>query len=106
LGGFLVAERGNAGGYTLSKPPIDIKIKDVLFSLGGKLYDDDFCKTHTGAVDLCTNSIDCSVRSLWRLIQDAIEGVLVNMTLQDLLGSENNLFELFGNSGVTLIENS
>jgi Rrf2 family protein len=106
LGGFLVAERGNAGGYTLSKPPIEIKIKDVLFSLGGKLYDDDFCKTHTGAVDLCTNSIDCSVRSLWRLIQDAIEGVLVNMTLQDLLGSENNLFELFGNSGVTLIENS
>ena len=71
LGGFLVAERGNAGGYTLSKPPIEIKIKDVLFSLGGKLYDDD----------LCTNSIDCSVRSLWRLIQDAIEGVLENMTL-------------------------
>lgn len=95
LGGFLESSRGQIGGYTLSRPPEDIYIKDVITVLGGKLYDDSFCKEHTGAVDLCTNSIDCSVRSLWRIIQDAIDAAITNMTLKDLLVSENSLFESF-----------
>jgi Rrf2 family protein len=95
LGGFLESSRGQIGGYTLSRPPEKIYIKDVITVLGGKLYDDSFCKEHTGAVDLCTNSIDCSVRSLWRIIQDAIDASITNMTLKDLLVSENSLFESF-----------
>lgn len=95
LGGFLASSRGQIGGYTLSRPPEKILIKDVITVLGGKLYDDSFCKEHTGAVDLCTNSIDCSVRSLWRIIQDAIDTAIINMTLKDLLVSENSLFESF-----------
>ncbi len=95
LGGFLESSRGQIGGYTLSRPPEEIKIKDVISILGGKLYDDSFCKEHKGISDLCTNSIDCSVRSLWRIIQDAIDAAIDKMTLKDLLVSENLLFESF-----------
>lgn len=95
LGGFLESSRGQIGGYTLSRPPEDILIQDVLTALGGKLYDDSFCKEHKGVFDLCTNSIDCSVRSLWRIIQDAIDASISRMTLKDLLVSENSLFEAF-----------
>lgn len=95
LGGFLESSRGQIGGYTLSRPPEEIYIKNVMTSLGGKLYDDSFCKEHTGTGDLCTNSIDCSVRSLWRIIQDAIDASIKNLTLKDLLVSENSLFESF-----------
>ncbi len=95
LGGFLESSRGQIGGYTLSRPPEDILIQDVLTALGGKLYDDSFCKEHKGVFDLCTNSIDCSVRSLWRIIQDAIDASISKMTLKDLLVSENSLFEAF-----------
>jgi len=95
LGGFLESSRGQIGGYTLSRPPDEIYIKDVLNAIGGKLFDDSFCKSHSGGVDLCTNSIDCSVRSLWRIIQDAIDSAIENMTLKDLMVSENSLFESF-----------
>lgn len=105
IGGLLIAERGNTGGYTLSKSPEEIKISEVLFVLGGKLYDDEFCKTHTGASDLCTNSIDCSVRSLWKIIQDTIDGVVQNLTLRDLLGTEDKFMELFSNSAHIPVNN-
>jgi len=94
LGGFLIAERGQAGGYTLSKPPEQIKIRDVLNVLGGRLYDENFCQHHSGISDFCTNSIDCSIRSLWKIIQDAIDVIVDNLTLKDLMASENYLFEV------------
>ncbi|MCX7797823.1 MAG: Rrf2 family transcriptional regulator [Melioribacter sp.] len=93
LGGFLIAERGQTGGYTLSRPPEKIFIKDVLYVLGGRLYDDSFCQTHAGITNFCTNSIDCSLRSLWKIIQDAIDSVIENVTLKDLLNSERYFFE-------------
>lgn len=98
LGGFLIAERGQFGGYTLSSAPDEIKIDEVLYVLGGKLYDDSFCQSHSGASDFCTNSIDCSVRSLWKIIQDSVNSVVKNLTLKDLLGSEHELYELISHN--------
>lgn len=93
LGGFLESSRGYIGGYTLSRAPEEILIGDVLNVLGGRLFDDSFCQTHSGIADICSNSIDCSVRSLWRMIQDSVDSVVSKMTLKDLLGSGNFLFE-------------
>jgi len=93
LGGFLESERGQIGGYTLSRPPEDILITEVLSTLGGRLYSNEFCTTHAGITSICTNSIDCSVRSLWQIIQIAIDKVLINLTLRDLLGKEDDLFK-------------
>ncbi|NMB82637.1 MAG: Rrf2 family transcriptional regulator [Ignavibacteria bacterium] len=103
LGGLLQAERGQFGGYTLSRSPEEIKIDEVLFVLGGKLYDDSFCQSHSGVADFCTNSIDCSVRSLWKIIQDTVNSVTKNLTLKDLMGSESDLFEIITASPVKLI---
>ena len=96
LGGFLESSRGQIGGYTLSRPPEEISVGDVIRVLGGKLFDDTFCKTHSGVTDICSNSIDCSVRSLWKLIQDSVDSVIDRLTLKDLLGSENFLFDFAG----------
>ncbi len=98
MGGFLIAERGQIGGYTLSRPPEQIKIKDVLYVLGGKLYDDSFCQIHAGSTSFCTNSIDCSLRSLWKVIQDAIDSIIENITLKDLLNSEKYFFQFIHDS--------
>lgn len=93
ISGFLESERGHTGGYALSRSPEDIKISDVLLSLGGKLYDDEFCDSHSGGNGLCLNSTDCSIRSLWRIIQEAVDNVTSGLTLKDLLGSENEVFD-------------
>jgi Rrf2 family protein len=98
IGGFLESSRGQIGGYTLTRPPEKIFVGDVLKVLGGKLFDDEFCSTHTGALDICTNSIDCSVRSLWKLIQDSVNSVIGKMTLNDLMSSEKILLDYSANS--------
>ena len=92
LGGFLESERGQVGGYSLSLPPEKIFITEVLNILGGRLYNDEFCMSHAGFSSICTNSVDCSVRSLWQIIQNAIDKILVDLTLRDLLGREDDLF--------------
>jgi Rrf2 family protein len=88
LGGFLESSRGQIGGYTLTRPPEKIFVGEVLQSLGGKLFDDSFCNSHSGIFDICTNSIDCSLRSLWRAVQNAVDSVVGNMTLKDLLANQ------------------
>ena len=105
LGDFLESERGQAGGYTLTRAPEKIKIGDVLTTLGGRLYDESFCDHYSGIPDICTNSIDCSVRSLWRTIQDAVDQVVDKLTLRDLMVSEDSLltkleseFNVYNNS--------
>lgn len=92
LGGILESARGQSGGYTLSKPPEDIRIIEVLDILGGRLFDDEFCMNHSGEAMICTHTIDCSVRSLWKVIQDSVDKVVRELTLRDLLGKENDLF--------------
>lgn len=88
MGGFLASSRGQIGGYSLSRPANEILVKDVLDVLGGKLYDGDFCNDHRGAVNVCTHSIDCSIRSLWQMLQSAVDGVLKNLSLKDLIATE------------------
>lgn len=88
LGGFLESSRGQIGGYTLTRPPEKIFVGEVLQSLGGKLFDDSFCNSHSGIFDICTNSIDCSLRSLWRAVQNAVDSVVGNMTIKDLLANQ------------------
>lgn len=88
LGGFLASSRGQIGGYTLSRPADEILVKDVLDFLGGKLFDDEFCNDHSGSQSICTHSIDCSIRSLWQMLQSAVDGVLKNMTIKDLVANE------------------
>jgi Rrf2 family protein len=92
MGGILESERGHSGGYTLTRPPEEIKIIDVMSVLGGRLFDDEFCINHSGSASICSHTVDCSVRSLWKVIQNAVDEVVSNLTLKDLLGRETELF--------------
>jgi len=90
-GGFLKSARGQAGGYTLSRPPGQIIVGEALAVLGGRLFDPDFCERHTGLEKVCTHSVDCSIRSLWRAVQLVVDQVLVKTTLKDLLWNEREM---------------
>ena len=88
IDGFINSTPGYKGGYVLAKPAKEIIINEVLKALGGPLYDMEFCGNHAGALNLCTNSIDCSSRSLWKMIQFTIDQLLDKVTLHDLVASE------------------
>ena len=70
--GFINSTRGQSGGYALARSPDQIILGDVLAALGGKLYDAEFCGKHTGSNSICTHAIDCTVRSLWQVVQTAV----------------------------------
>lgn len=90
MAGFISSTRGQKGGYILARPMQEIVIKDVLDALGGALFQKDFCQDYTGGLKLCTNSVDCSVRSLWQMVQMAVDRVLEKVTLEDLIGKEKD----------------
>jgi Rrf2 family iron-sulfur cluster assembly transcriptional regulator len=93
LGGFIDSARGQTGGYKLTRPAEEIIIGDVLATLGGRLYEKGFCEIHAGVEMTCTNTIDCSIRSLWRTIQSLLDSVLSKTTLRDLMGNEDQVIQ-------------
>ena len=87
-GGLVDSERGQHGGYTLSREPCAIAVDEVLAALGGRLFDSSFCDNFVGTADSCHHStIDCSIRGLWMRVQNAVDQVLSQTTLEDLLRS-------------------
>ncbi len=107
-GGFVKAARGKDGGYTLARPAGEIVIGDVIQALGGRLFESSFCESHSGQAAICTRSVDCSVRSLWRAVQVAVDQVLSNATLRDLLQNEEAMNSwvrtIPGSSGVRVVQ--
>lgn len=103
LEGYINSTPGHVGGYVLAMPADTIKINKVLRSLGGALFPENFCGSHCGVLELCTNTIDCSIRSLWKMIQNSIDQVLERVTLHDLAGSEKEFSCILEN---VLLENA
>ena len=89
-GGLVKAARGKVGGYTLALPPERICVGDALTILGGRMYEDSFCLRHSGTESSCAHSTDCSIRSLWRTLQGALDSILRVTTIRDLLHSEHS----------------
>tara|TARA_Y100001978_G_scaffold120064_1_gene106968 strand:+ start:3176 stop:3637 length:462 start_codon:yes stop_codon:yes gene_type:complete len=90
-GGFVESERGQHGGYVLARAPEHIVVADVLNALGGRLFDSNFCEQHSGAGENCAHTLS-AVRALWSRLQDAVDAVLQELTLRDLL-REGHLFK-------------
>jgi len=90
-GGFVRSTRGQSGGYALARPANGIAVGEVLNVLGGRLVEPDFCNQFAGINEVCTRSIDCSMRSLWQAVQGAVDGVLGDVTLEDLTRGERDM---------------
>jgi Rrf2 family protein len=89
--GFVRSTRGQSGGYTLARPASEIAVGEALAALGGRLYDGTFCQRHTGSQRMCTHLSECSIRPVWKQVQDLVDDVLSRLTLQHLLGSEQEM---------------
>ena len=90
-GGYVVALRGQSGGYALARKATEINVGEVLACLGGRIFDAGFCGRHSSATRGCGHNSDCSVRSVWRLVQRAVDDVLSRLTLADLLVEESGV---------------
>ena len=79
--GLLKGLRGASGGYTLSREPSEITLKEIVESLEGKIFLVD-CDPDPKS---CTRSGVCATRDVWQVIATKITGELESMTLADLV---------------------
>lgn len=89
--GLINSTRGHTGGYVLAEPAAAITVNEVLKALSGKLFDKNFCDNHAGIMTLCTNSVDCSVRSLWSMMQTTLDKLLDKVTMADMIKNEKDV---------------
>lgn len=95
-GGLVNSTRGAAGGYRLARAPEEIAVWSVVEVLGGPLFNESFCDSHSGKHDDCVHSASpsgCSIRALWTWVGAAVRGVLEEITVADLLRNESVVFE-------------
>ena len=76
--------RGPGGGFVLARPPAQIKLSEILHAAEGPLSLVD-CVADRRA---CNKAKRCPARRVWRDLAGAIEGVLANITLGDLMAPE------------------
>lgn len=85
MSGFIESTRGQRGGYILAMPTSMINMKDVICALGGLELAKETCDEMDGQFKFCTNTVDCSMKSLWTILQYTIDKVLETITLQDMI---------------------
>ena len=94
--GLVRSVLGRTGGYTLSRDASVVSVGEALSALGGKLYDTDHCTKFTGDLAVCTHMGDCSIRSLWGVLEGLIEKVLSKTVLSELVGTESGASAVLG----------
>ncbi len=79
--GFVRTERGSRGGVVLARSAEDIRVSAVVRALQGTT-------APTACVDdasACARSSGCVTRGVWCRVQTAIDDVLSNTTIADLV---------------------
>lgn len=89
--GLVKSVLGRTGGYTLARAAEAVSVAEALHALGGKLYDPDYCSKFAGDLKICSHMGDCSIRSLWGVLEGLIERVLEKTMLSELVGSERGM---------------
>ncbi len=94
-GGLLVSTRGATGGYRLARPGDEITLMQIIEVLDGPLFADSFCNSHSGGSSQnlsCVHSpAACSIRFLWRWVGTALDKVLTQITLADLVAGPGSV---------------
>ena len=81
IAGLVATARGKSGGYRLARAAEDISVGAVLRALEGSTAIAD-CVDGSGGV--CENACTCAARPLFLTLQNRIDAVLEETTVQDL----------------------
>jgi Rrf2 family cysteine metabolism transcriptional repressor len=79
--GMVRSARGARGGVWLARPPLEIKLSEVIGVVEGSTAPVD-CVTNPEA---CPRSEFCVTREIWTELKEAMDKVLLSKTLQDLV---------------------
>jgi len=79
--GLVNSSRGAHGGYSLTRPPADITLAEILRAVEGDLA----LVECVAAPGICNRSDSCATRDIWALVSENITDTLGSVTLEDLI---------------------
>lgn len=80
-GGILLSRRGSGGGFTLSRAPETISLREVIEVIEGKIYLVN-CLVNSAQ---CGHSDTCPISPIWSEVQKFVVEIIANITLDDIL---------------------
>lgn len=83
--GLVSSTRGARGGYSLTHPPDKIRVGDIIRALEGPITPVNCLSEREQEEDCCTRVDVCLARNVWKKLQDRINNLLDNITLQDMI---------------------
>jgi Rrf2 family cysteine metabolism transcriptional repressor len=78
--GLVAGRRGSGGGYTLTRPPAEVTVKDIVEVLEGEIAP----VPCVGNLEACDRSGACAATEVWQRLADDMKKVLASYTLADL----------------------
>ncbi|OGR90761.1 MAG: hypothetical protein A2V88_08010 [Elusimicrobia bacterium RBG_16_66_12] len=82
--GIIQSRRGSSGGYSLSRPPAQITLGQVVRAVDRDVFEDVCGKYDAGAKD-CRHQERCSLSPVWVRLGGVINDYLESVTLAALL---------------------
>lgn len=95
--GLVESVRGAHGGYYLAREPQAITVKDVLEASEHVTFEVN-CEHHPVDAERCSPGASCSIRPVWRMLEQRINELLAGISLADLLHDEPQVYQIAGAS--------
>ena len=91
--GLVKSVRGAKGGYLLPRAPHTISVKDVIEAAEEHTFEVN-CEVRPVDAERCRPGADCSIRPVWRALQERVDEFLSGVSLADLLAEEAVVAEM------------
>ncbi|OLC06331.1 MAG: hypothetical protein AUH42_05920 [Gemmatimonadetes bacterium 13_1_40CM_70_11] len=95
--GLVDSVRGAKGGYRLAREPEAISVKDVIEASEHVTFEVN-CDLHPVDPERCSPDSSCSIRPVWRLLEQRINELLAGVSLADLMHDEPQVYQIAGAS--------
>ena len=99
--GIIKSQKGVHGGFTLSRPPIEISLKEIFETLEGDIFE-VFCSPQVREKIICEHFSRCSVRPIWMKLAELIDQFCASVTLASLMQDEKGMRDQLNGMAVQL----
>ena len=82
--GLVTSTRGAHGGYELARPPVSVRMSEVITALEGPIAPMVCASDDPHHAEACQRAGFCTVEQLWQRVRAAVVSALDSMTLLDL----------------------
>ena len=93
--GLVDSVRGAKGGYHLARPAHAITVKDVMDASEHVTFEVN-CDLHPVDAQRCSRDTSCSIRPVWRMLEQRINELLSGISLADLMHDEPEVYQIAG----------